>query len=152
MDLINSRTRNIAHLALNGLHERSRAIASNTANALTPGYQRKDVLFEGQLRNIIQEENLKEQIKIENTARIQKNPAELLKQADPAQIAFLNRNATEGYRPEVLTDLSDSDFQDNNVILEYEMTDAAKTGTQYAIVSNLLAKSFQGLERVIKGQ
>lgn len=152
MDLIDSRTRNIAHMALNGLHERSRAIASNTANALTPGYQRKDVLFEGQLRSIIEDENLKEEIKIQNTARIQKNPAELLKQADPAQIAFLNKNTGENFRPEVSTDLSDSDFQDNNVIMEYEMTDAAKTGTQYAIISNLLSKSFQGLERVIKGQ
>ncbi len=152
MNFIESRTRNIAELALDGLYERSKAIASNTANALTPGYQRKDVLFEGQLRNIIQDENLKEQVKLENTARVQKNPAELLKQSDPAQIAFLTRNSAESYKPEVLTDVSDSDSQDNNVIIEYEMTDAAKTGTQYAIVSNLLSKSFQGLERVIKGQ
>ena len=152
MNLIESRSRNIAHLALDGLYERSKAIASNTANALTPGYQRKDVLFEGQLQNIIQDENFKERMKLENTARVQKNPAELLKQADPAQIAFLTKNASEGYRPEVLTDVSDSNSEGNNVIIEYEMTDAAKTGTQYAIVSNLLSRSFQGLERVIKGQ
>ncbi len=152
MDLIDSRTRNITHMALNGLYERSRAIASNTANVLTPGYQRKEVLFEGQLRSVIEDENLKREIKLENTAHFQRKPLDILKQADPAQIAFLNKNPAEDFRPEIMTDSSDSASDGNNVILEYEMMDAAKTGTQYAILSNLMAKSFQGMERVIKGQ
>ena len=40
----------------------------------------------------------------------------------------------------------------NNVNLEAEMMDEAKTGTQYTILSNLMARSFRGLESVIKGQ
>jgi flagellar basal-body rod protein FlgB len=50
MDLINNRTKEIAHMALNGLYERSKAISANTANALTPGYQRKEVSFENSPR------------------------------------------------------------------------------------------------------
>lgn len=152
MEIIDSRTRNIAHMALDGLYERSKAIASNTANALTPNYQRKDVAFENQLQNAIQDENLKTEIKLANSAKFQQNPAEALKSQDPAQIAFMQRNSIGDFKPEILEDFSDSTMDGNNVILEKEMMDAARTGTQYAIVSTLMSKSFQGLERVIKGQ
>ncbi len=43
MDLISSRTIDLTSLALNGLSARHKAIASNVANAETPGYKRADV-------------------------------------------------------------------------------------------------------------
>ena len=57
MDLIENRTRNIGAMALDGLYERTKAISANTANALTPGYQRKIVSFENSLQSIIKREN-----------------------------------------------------------------------------------------------
>ena len=59
MDLISNRTSNISHLAMNGLLERQRAIGANIANVETPGYQRKEVVFENQLSEIIEKEDLK---------------------------------------------------------------------------------------------
>ena len=53
-------------MSLNGLYERSKAIAANTANAMTPGYKRKEVSFEESLQQVIARENEKEQIKLEN--------------------------------------------------------------------------------------
>lgn len=88
MDLINNRTREIAALALDGLYQRSRAISANTVNATTPGYQRKDVAFEDQIQEMIEREDLKEQIKAQNSQKIVENPLEALKKQDPAQIAF----------------------------------------------------------------
>ena len=153
MDIIESRTRQIAHLALNGLYERSKAISANTVNALTPGYQRKDVAFEDQIQEIIQKEDLKEQMKIQNSKAYMENPVEALKKQDPAQIAFLRSNSDEGFRPELLMDYSDPiGSNGNNVNLEAEMMDEAKTGTQYTILSTLMSRSFKGLESVIKGQ
>lgn len=153
MDFIDSRTRNITALALDGLYARSKAIASNTANVLTPNYQRKDITFEHQLQNVIQDENLKDEMKIANTIKFQQNPVAALKNQDPAQIAFMQANSSEGFKPEIMEDLSDPTSENgNNVILEKEMMAAARTGTQYTMLSSLMAKSFQGLERVIKGQ
>lgn len=152
MDIVNNRTRDIAELALNGLYERSKAISANTVNATTPGYQRKDVAFEDQIAHIIDRENRKEQIKIENSKNYMENPVEALKKVDPAKIAFLRSDLNNNFTPEVLIDNSDPISNDgNNVNLEAEMMDEAKTGTQYTILSNLMSRSFQQLKEVIKG-
>lgn len=153
MDLINNRTREIAALALDGLYQRSRAISANTVNATTPGYQRKDVAFEDQIQEMIEREDLKEHIKVQNSQKIVENPVEALKKQDPAQIAFLRSSVDNGFSPEIIGDYSDPISADgNNVNLEAEMMDEAKTGTQYTILTNLMSRSFQGLQSVIKGQ
>ena len=41
MDLFNVSALEVTNLAMDGLLERQTAIASNTANAMTPDYQRK---------------------------------------------------------------------------------------------------------------
>lgn len=153
MDLINSRTRDIAALALDGLYERSKAISANTVNATTPGYQRKDVAFEDQIQRMIEREDLKEKIKLENSQVFAKNPLEALKSQDPAQIAFLRSDVNDNFAPEVLMDYCDPISADgNNVNIEVEMMDEAKTGTQYTILATLVGRSFKGMESVIKGQ
>ena len=63
MDFLTDRTMNLTELAMDGLMARQKVIAANIANAETPGYQRKDVIFEDQLVKIMQQENLKENIK-----------------------------------------------------------------------------------------
>ena len=153
MNIINNRTREIAGLALDGLYERSKAISANTANALTPGYQRKEVSFEGSLREIINRENQKEEIKLQNSVQYGKNASELLKSQSPAQISFMNSQVDEGYFIDVENDMAEPFSEDgNNVNLESEMMDEAKNGMRYQIVANLLSKSYQGLSSVIKGQ
>ncbi|GBF22695.1 flagellar basal-body rod protein FlgB [Candidatus Gastranaerophilus sp. (ex Termes propinquus)] len=158
MDLINSRTRDIAAMALDGLYERQRAHSANIANAATPGFQRTDVVFEDQLQSIREGYDLKTEIKLQNSDPNlwKKNPKEALealKRQDPAQLAFLNSDLGKDYKPVVADGFGPSVSTDgNNVVLEEEMLKAAKTGTQYTIVATLLGKSFKGLESVIKGQ
>ena len=119
MDLINNRTKEIAAMALDGLHERSKAISANTVNVLTPGYQRKEVSFEKSLRDIIQRENEKEDIKIQNSIMYQQNPKTVLMGQSPEQIAFLNTQVSQDYLIDVTTDNSDANGLDgNNVNLE----------------------------------
>lgn len=152
MDLINNRTKEIAGLALDGLYERSKAISANTANALTPNYQRKEVSFEESLRNVIDRENEKEQTKIENTINHGKNANILLGQSIE-KIAFMNSKTGEGYSIDIESDLTQAyDEGANNVNLETEMMDEAKTGMRYQVVANLLSKSYASLSDVIKGQ
>lgn len=153
MDLINNRTKDIASMALDGLYERSKAISANTANALTPGYQRKEVSFEANLQNIINRENEKEEIKLQNTQNHGKNADVLLKGQTIEQLAFMNSQTNEGYRIDIDTDMTQAYDEDgNNVNLEAEMMDEAKTGMKYQVVANLLSKSYSSLSSIIQGQ
>lgn len=138
-------------MALDGLYQRSKATASNIANVATSGYQRQEVVFEDQLQKIRQNYDLKEEIKLQNS-QLWKNPQEALKYQDPAQIAFLQSNLGEDYAPQLAIDSDASASLDgNSVVLEEEMMNVAKTGTQYTTLSTLLGRSYKGLESVIKG-
>ena len=153
MDLINNRTKDIASMALDGLYERSKAISANTVNALTPNYQRKEVSFEQSLKGIIQKENEKEEMKLQNSLEYQKNPSSILKGQDIAKLSFLNSDTGKDFFIDVEVDSQEPlDDNNNNVNLEKEMMDEAKTGMQYQIVANLLSKSYTQLASVIKGQ
>lgn len=153
MNFIDNRTRAIGEMALDGLQERAKAIGANTVNVLTPNYQRKEVSFEQSLQNIIQRENEKEEIKLQNSTMYQKNPEMVLKGQSPAQIAFMNSAFNEGYSIDVSVDTSDAMGLDgNNVNLESEMMDEAKNGMRYQVVASLLSKSYAMMNTIVKGQ
>ncbi|MBR5303223.1 MAG: flagellar basal body rod protein FlgB [Candidatus Gastranaerophilales bacterium] len=153
MDFIDNRTRAIGAMALDGLQERAKAISANTVNVLTPNYQRKEVSFENSLRNVIERENEKEAIKLQNSAMYNQNPKSVLQGQSPAQIAFLNTAYEEGYSINIENDTSEAlGLDGNNVNLESEMMDEAKTGMQYQVIASLLSKSYAMMNTIIKGQ
>ena len=135
------------------MQERAKAISANTVNVLTPNYQRKEVSFENSLKNVIERENEKEAIKLQNSAMYNQNPKSVLQGQSPAQIAFLNTAYEEGYSINVESDTSDAlGLDGNNVNLESEMMDEAKTGMQYQVIASLLSKSYAMMNTIIKGQ
>ena len=153
MDFIDNRTRAIGAMALDGLQERAKAISANTVNVLTPNYQRKEVSFENSLRNVIERENEKETIRLQNSQMYNQNPSAVLNGQSPAQIAFLNTAYEEGYSISVESDTSEAlGLDGNNVNLESEMMDEAKNGMQYQVVAALLSKSYAMMNNIIKGQ
>jgi len=154
----------IANLALNGLMERQRAIASNTANVLTPNYQRKEVSFEQQLDNIIARDDVRQDIRAINGAL---PPANTQKTQVPddgfipydtqqkglsaEQLKFLSQKDYNQFDPEIMRDYSQFDIdKDNNVNLEKEMMDMAKTSMKYNVLATMQARSFSSLSEVIK--
>ncbi len=152
MDLINNRTRDIMQMSLNGLYERSRAIAANTANAVTPGYKRKEVNFEQSLQQVIKAENEKEQIRIQNMKQYQ-NVSDLLKGQSIEKLAFLSSDISEQFHIDVEEDMSQGyEIDGNNVNIEKEMMDEAQNGMRYNVVANLLSKSYKQMGDIIKGQ
>lgn len=144
----------VTKLALDGLMMRQKAISANTANVMTPNYQRKDVAFEDQLQNMIQKDDLKNQIKQANSVAISYNANSLdaVQRLDVNQLKLLNENVFTNYKPEVVADLSTGNPDTgNNVEIEKEMMNMAKTGTQYSILARLENKMFMELGQVIKG-
>ena len=69
VDLLTSRTMNVTKLGMDGLMARQNAISANIANVMTPNYQRKEVAFESQLSEIIENDNLKNHIKGQNSIK-----------------------------------------------------------------------------------
>lgn len=146
MDLISTRTIELATLGLDGLSARHKAIASNIANADTPGYKRIDVTFEDQLNKIISTADSKETQK-------------LLKSMD----TNTNMPLSVNYNKESFMEISDFDPQTvesnenspnaggNTVNIEQEMSSLTKNGMSYNALASLQAREFRGLAEVIKG-
>ena len=63
MDLITSSTMHTLKLGMDGLLARQQAVSSNIANVMTPGYQRQEVSFEGQLYEMMEDQKNKEYVK-----------------------------------------------------------------------------------------
>ena len=150
----------ITKLGMDGLMDRQHAIASNIANVMTPGFQRKEVAFESQLSEIKEREDLKDYIKRQNSIEY-KPPmvdvftGEVHKYRTPTlqEQAYLKSNIYDQFKPQLVTDIySGTDSSGNNVELEREMMDLSKTGTKYLILSNLERRNFTNIAEVIKGQ
>lgn len=160
MDLISSRTIDITKLGMDGLMDRQHAISSNIANVMTPDYQRKEVAFESQLAKIIEGEDLKEHIKVQNSIEyapptVDAFTGEIHRFRTPTlqEKAYLQANLYDEFKPQYVTDIySGSNSDGNNVELEREMMDLSKTGTKYLVLSTLERKQFAELSEVIRGQ
>ena len=158
MDLTSTRTMDITKLALDGLMERQKAITANTANVMTPGYQRKEVSFENQLAEMIEKDDLKTYIKEQNS--LEYTPTSLSEIMDgsktagitPQQAKYLQSNIYEKFDPQIVDDTaSGNDSTGNNVVLEKEVMDMAKVGEQYNVLAKLEAKSVKIISSAIKG-
>ncbi len=160
MDLISSRTIELTKLGMDGLMDRQQAISSNIANVMTPDYQRKEVAFESQLAEIIEKEDLKDYIKGLNSIEyvppnVDVFTGEVHHYRTPTiqEKAYLKSNVMEDFKPQYVTDIySGPNVDGNNVELEREMMDLAKTGQQYLVLSNLERRQFTSLTNVIRGQ
>ncbi len=151
MDLINNRTRDIMQMSLDGLYERSKAIASNTANSLTPGYKRKEVSFEESLQQVIKNENEKEQIRLQN-AQQYKNIKEMTSGQSGEKLSFLSEDIHKDFFIDGEEYWSQGyEIDGNNVNIEKEMMDEAQNAMKYNVVARLLSTSYQQMQDIIKG-
>lgn len=106
--------------ALGAAGMRQQTIANNIANVNTPGYQRKDVEFDGMLRQALQ--------------------------AD----AEGDETAWEGLAPKVTSDNKAALRQDgNSVDIDQEMAHLAENNVRYNALVQLAAKKIKTLEYVI---
>lgn len=145
---------------MDGLSQRQHAIASNIANVMTPGFQRKEVAFESQLAEIVEKEDLKDYIKGQNSIEYVPPMVDVFtgdihtyRTPTMQEKAYLQSNTMADFNPQVVTDVySGTNSTGNNVELEREMMDLSKTGTRYMVLSNLERRQFSHISEAIKGQ
>ena len=166
MDLFKITAGEVSNLAIAGVVKRQSAIASNTANAMTPDYQRKQVAFEDQLRDIISRDNVRRDLRMQNSLDYQKDiykpgaaPSTnhmlhgIAQRIPQEQFTYIQQAQTDlnGYSPEVIRDSRWVDYGNgNNVNVEEEMMDMAKTGTQYNVLATVEGRFLSNLLDVIQ--
>jgi len=113
---------------------KQRTIASNLANLNTPGYQRKDVVFQEKLQ-----ESLNDQM---SSGRV----------TNPKHIPITG-STVNSINPKIVTDTS-SDLASgvNNVDIDQEMAELAKNQMNFAATATIIARRFRGLKAAIKGR
>ena len=121
MDLISNRTIEITKLGMDGLMSRQHAIASNIANVMTPGFQRQEVAFESQLAEIIENEDLKDYIKGQNSIEYKPPMVDVFtgdvhtyRTPTQQEKAYLKANTMEQFNPQVVTDIYSGTNSDGN--------------------------------------
>jgi flagellar basal body rod protein FlgB len=158
MDLTTTRTIDMTKFALDGLMTRQKAITANMANVMTPGYQRQEVSFENQLKEIVEKEDLKIYIKEQNS--IQYNPTSLdlimgnniPDKLTPQKARYLQTDSYSNYNPQIMTDtISESDETGNNINIEKEVMDMAAVGLRYNVLATLEQKQLRYIAASIKG-
>lgn len=157
MDLLSTRTIDLTKMAMDGLMVRQKAITANTANVMTPDYQRKDVNFESQLKEIVEKDDLKTYIKEQNS--IEYTPTSLdvtMDRSQPSltaqQAKYLQSDIYGGYQPQITDDMaSGSDSTGNNVDLETEVMNMTSVGMKYNLLATLETKQINIIKGAIKG-
>lgn len=145
MDLIDNQTSRVLAKALDGISKRHTSIASNIANAETPGYRSITVSFEENLKQAINAENNGGQGprflppgSLKTTSDKHVNPHPIASSTAASQ-AMIERSEFM-YR-----------FDKNGVDIEKSMADLAKNAGRYTALSRLEGKSFNALRTIIKG-
>jgi flagellar basal-body rod protein FlgB len=157
VDLISPRTIDITKLAMDGLMMRQKAIAANTANVITPGYHRKEVSFEGQLQEIVAKDDLKQQIREQNSIEYNPSSLDVITNAPQnsltsQQANYLQTNVYDNYNPQITDDTqSGGDETGNNVDMEQEVMSMATVGMKYNTLAGLEEKQIKMISSSIKG-
>ncbi len=122
-------------VALQGLNMRSKAIAGNLANTNTPNYKRKIVDFEEQLKQVQSKVRLSD---IPLTTTNDKH--------------FDNEvNSIQEVKPTIGTDPSSIFVDHNNIDIDREMLDLAKTGLNYKAITSMTKKYFEQMKGIVRG-
>ena len=128
-----SRSIEVLHKALDASIMRQKVIAQNIANIETPGYKRKEVLFEKYLAKALYEN---EGMKLKTT-----------KEGHISEPSTLDE-----VKPVLIKDEKRSIRQDgNNVDIDYELTRLMENSLHYQTLSRLLNTIFDRYNTVIRG-
>jgi len=113
---------------------RHEVLASNIANVSTPGYQRKDVVFEEKLQESM------------NNAQITGT------RTLPQHLPIGNSRSAETQAEVVVDSSKELASGVNNVDMDMEMSELAKNQIEFSAAASIIARRFRGLKDAILGR
>lgn len=131
----------VQKMAVAGLSKRFQAVSENLANINTPGYQRKEVLFEEALR------------KAAGLTQEEENRLPLARSGEDEKETGEGMSARPPFAP-VETRVTDEEYRldGNNVDPEIEMAKLAETRLAYNATMRLMAKRAEMLRIAMGGR
>lgn len=135
--IFDSKTQYILEKSMDAAIVRNNVIANNIANVDTPKFKRSEVIFEENLRKVLQNET--------NYAK--------LRVTHPRHIQIAEGNDLEDLKPEIriLDDLSLRN-DENNVDIDVEMAKSSKNKIQYDSLAQSMNNELQLLRLAITGR
>ena len=124
----------ILNKAMDAYTMRQRAISSNMANVATPGYRRKEVTFEEDLKKALDKNEIKGATTDDRHFPIGRRPIE---KVEPAMIVPDDPSLASGL---------------NNVNIEMEMAEQAKNSLRFSFATKLASEEFTDLRSSIRGE
>ncbi len=129
-----NKTADVLEKTLLGLGRRLESTSRNIANMNTPDYERHEISFEDQLRDVIE------------------GPSKLpLRTTDPAHISNVTRSVNEVAPKQRAVSYEPFRPDGNNVDPETETARLTQTRMMYDIIANRMAGKFKGMRRILGG-
>ncbi len=138
MDLFANTSVPSLHIALRGLGERQESIGQNIANVSVPGFKSQKVNFEENLQKALQYQQQK------HTDLVKTNP----KHMDFETVASSVEETQIETESDMATEIHSAG---NNVDIDAEMLNLARTGLQYRAISQMSRRQLDQLRSVIRG-
>lgn len=129
MNWLNSPSISMLNKSLDGVWARQQAISDNIANYQTPGYKRKYVSFEEELKAAIANDEV----------GIKKTKSQLSSDISDSKVLM------------GVADNEDSRADGNSINLEYENIELTRAQLQYRALSQQMSARFAGLRAAISG-
>ncbi|WP_027400137.1 flagellar basal body rod protein FlgB [Anaerovorax odorimutans] len=130
MDWLNNNAINLSQKSLDFLWQKQRVISENVANGDTPGYKAKYVTFEDELRSNLSKFGNGQFAKSSDIAKEIQNSKMMIHQSDDESIRM----------------------DGNNVNVDVENVELARTQLQYQYMANQISDQFTRLRMVITGE
>jgi flagellar basal-body rod protein FlgB len=134
--LLNDPRINMLQQALGGLAQRQQALAGNIANVDTPGYKRRDVPFESELRA---------SLGTAGGARMATTSAGHIVRAPASQSLLAAAGGQGADRGRSSSGRNDG----NDVDIDYEMTQLAETSLRYQLLTQATSSRFAMLRDIV---
>lgn len=132
-----SQTQFLLNKGMDAASTRNRVIADNIANVDTPGFKRREVIFEENIRKVLEK----------NTIHVK------LRRSDPRHIQIKANDSQDEMKPEIkiMNDLSYRN-DENNVDIDIETAKMAKNKLFYDALSQSMSNEIRILRMAITGR
>jgi flagellar basal-body rod protein FlgB len=130
-------TQNILEKSMNFQSLRWNVLSNNIANATTPNFKRSDVTFPAQLQRALQSQQSPYPFEAQKT--------------DKKHIPFFEKTDYKQVSPKIQTEYYTAiQNNGNNVDMEYEMAESAKTALLYQATTSMVDRNYNKINLLLK--
>mgnify|MGYP000217862883 FL=1 len=135
--IFDSPTQNLLIKAMDIASLKNKVIANNIANVDTPGFKRQEVIFEKNIKKVLDKDTIYAKLKVNN----------------PRHMQIMEHTLEEQFKPEIKT-MNDLSYRNdgNNVDIDVETAKLAKNKITYDALGQSISNEIRLLRMAITGR